>query len=1799
MLQDTSAQVIEASSPHKEPLYITLLASEWNSLAGGLSTLNREFAIHLAQQTNVRVSLLVPEGACNDRDKREAQSFDINVVEAKQRLGYEPLDWLGIPPEGHRMDVVVGHGVKLGRQVQFIKCFPKFQNCKWVHTVHTAPEDLGKYKSYENPTSRGEQKHWAEVGLCKCADLVVPVGPKLVKAYSSYLQGCKKQEDIIGLTPGLFDREFGDIVQIPKTENDDFKVLLCGRGDNEDFELKGYDIAVKAFADPRLKRKSYHLLFVGAPDGMQDEVRKRLLNHGITEKQLTVRKFVQCRSGIKELLCEVDLAIMPSKSEGFGLVALEALSAGLPVLVGSNSGFASAIMDLLLGEYSIVDSDDPAKWAEAIEGVCGRHGMRLDGIKILRERYGMKYVWKTQCKALVERLSGMISDDQGTSISQSLAADDSMRQQTFVIPEGTTRGTQGKQPATKTTRPHSVFTSKQSEFAMRSETCVEPTLSEIFYAETSTAQDQAFEAVNLIEQGPSSVSESVSCPDVRTIQHIVGDAVSSGRENGTQGKQHTTTTRVGEQDSPLTSKHLETTLLSDAFVEPSQASSERRSVLKQGRRPIHLHPSATPPVKKQRRDTDIRRVFTHNSVVVKLLREEYNRRAQLRPLFWDSTIRLPLEKVYTRLKIVSRHRRGNQGETKCWGDVIWAEDSRRDEIWTEARDNKVNPSDVFGMLKENKNVMTIIEGSPGIGKTTFSLKLAYDWANQSGCRASFPEFELVLLLKCRDIDGDLTKAITEQLFPKDLSKDAMKELFRFLEDIENQEKVLIILDGLDELPEKSRHYVNDLLHRKRWAFCYVLTTTRQEKGIQIREQLEFVFDLFLQIEGFTEEDSFEYIRRHFKIAGPEHLSKGENLIEEIKQNALLQDLRTNPLNLLLLCVVYEDHEGELPSSRTDLYHVIVVCLLRRYCAKHNMKASKWDMDLETQFERDIRCLGKLAWNCLLNDRHSFFEEELEELESRNEKLVARELGFVYKEESLKRLKPQHEYCFLHKSFQEYLAASYVARKLRRKKFNVFKHLNFDAVVKKFPQVFVFVCGILREEASILFAQIGEELKSDWEWLKDSLAAAEFFIDSWSESGNAEGMANTLCSFIPFPRVVHLFFMDTIDSVVRDEKLMRVLLFCRTFSEVKAPDEIHFKSAHSWSFFDNISFVRDLAFLPNLKSLDIFGLDMNVEMARELFQGLPDFASLTKLVLPAIPETIDWDIVAEALTASKVLERVAFTLIGERGDGWARALYAGLCADTPLSSVDLTISGQMSETALQALENLLLNKSLSSVSVIVERGLSYSLAVIQSRALARETAVKSLELRVNGKLSFCCANLIERGIVKNNSLSNLVVSLRGELPDNWQAILENLNAQLAEKSSVTFEICPNTFSPVTAIELRDVLPCGVDDGPLFPEDSITLNVWGVLTVDGAEALWDFLVNESHVTLNIHGKLTDDFLQCLARPVDEELPLCSITINTWDQLTNEGRAIFKELELDKNPAVTLNVCDKHVPSDESGDNEIESIDDPESLIALFEEAENTGKENLTVTINVQSDDSTCDDSDDSSCDDSDDSIDILHLVWARNWSLNSLSLTINNFRPWSTRLSLTLIDCLEGCISLKSLNLTLNEYHGWEDNNAFRLREGLGRNTSLISLTLTLNIHRIIWRETDDLDHISKHFYGPITSVDSFTLTVSDFTGSDGLGLYVVPLLSDFKSLTTLNVTLNRCGDFVYEGLPDSLVEAMKTNSLRTLRLKFNDSSYEDFYNYGESFSEWLVNSPSLKVIELSFSRHGVVGSSLQTLKWEKQ
>ena len=377
-------EVNNDSSPSSRNLRVTFLASEWGSSKGGLSTLNRELAMNIAKNPRVKVSYFVL--SCNEEDKKAARRHKIELIEAARRPGFDELEWLNFPPKDLQIDVVVGHGVKLGRQAQIIR---ESHECKWIHVVHTDPEELGIYKEYANPISNAQKKHETEVELCELADFVVPVGPKLYKAFHSYLASCKEEQYFFEFTPGIL-AEFSELKQgLDKREV--CKVLCFGRGDSEDFKLKGFDIAARAVA------KSSHciLLFVGAAKGKLEETQTRFLDFDILPSQLRVRPFLDCREDLKKVFCEADLVVMPSRTEGFGLTGLEALSAGLPILVSLKSGFGEALMKVLFGHNFVVDSDDPDQWAKAIEKVCNNdRSSRIEECETLRNFYQRKYSWK-------------------------------------------------------------------------------------------------------------------------------------------------------------------------------------------------------------------------------------------------------------------------------------------------------------------------------------------------------------------------------------------------------------------------------------------------------------------------------------------------------------------------------------------------------------------------------------------------------------------------------------------------------------------------------------------------------------------------------------------------------------------------------------------------------------------------------------------------------------------------------------------------------------------------------------------------------------------------------------------------------------------------------------------------------------------------------------------------------------------------------------------------------------------------------------------------------------------------------------------------------------------------------------------------------------------------------------------------------------------------------------------------------------------------------------------------------------
>ena len=383
-------------------LKVTLLSSEWRSTKGDVSTINRELAIQLAKHPSVEVSVYLPQ--CSEEDKQDAASYNALLIKAEAMPCYEnPIDWLSYLPEGHAVDCVVGYGAVLGRQVQFIK---RYHKCKWIQIVHTAPEELDMYRSHA--ILRAEKLHQDEVKLCEKADQVVAVGPKLADVFRHDLRSCGKDQDVLELTTGIFS-EFSDVMQATE-ERKTFSVLMFGPDDNGDFKLNGYDIAARAIAELKDEPQPYKLFFVGAPRGEEEKVRYLLLQQGIDRRQLTVRCFCESREKLARLFCEVDLAIMPSRTEGFGLATLEALSAGLPVLVSGNSGLGEALKKVPYGLSFVVESEDPRDWARAIKAV--RHKdrkMRLKEIEKTREAYAGEYSWEEQCDKLVERMSNITS----------------------------------------------------------------------------------------------------------------------------------------------------------------------------------------------------------------------------------------------------------------------------------------------------------------------------------------------------------------------------------------------------------------------------------------------------------------------------------------------------------------------------------------------------------------------------------------------------------------------------------------------------------------------------------------------------------------------------------------------------------------------------------------------------------------------------------------------------------------------------------------------------------------------------------------------------------------------------------------------------------------------------------------------------------------------------------------------------------------------------------------------------------------------------------------------------------------------------------------------------------------------------------------------------------------------------------------------------------------------------------------------------------------------------------------------
>ena len=379
---------------------------------------------------------------------------------------------------------------------------------------------------------------------------------------------------------------------------------------------------------------------------------------------------------------------------------------------------------------------------------------------------------------------------------------------------------------------------------------------------------------------------------------------------------------------------------------------------------------------------------------VELIKRKY-KGAVLCPFPWcEDELQLQLSKVFTRLKIVEKKKERAR---------------RTKEI--------VPMTDAFRSHEECKEPrVVLIEGEPGIGKTTCCQKLAYDWSVESiSAEARFPKVKMLLLLKCRDMKtADIEEAIDYQLLPLDAEEKEKENFFRFIR--QNQSRILLVLDGLDELSETVYEGLLPLIQGRIFPSTYLMLTARHELGMKVRREC----DTLLEVVGYTEEDADTYIEKYFRDHDDPSLAK--KLIKNLRKNPQLRELTANPLNTALLCLICEDAQGKLPYNKTILYCELVSCALKRNLKKKGIPLVNAD-PIEVCSEQ-LNQLGELALEALVRDQLYFTTEKL-----RGHSTEFLDFGLLSREASASKIRPKPSYAFTHRTFQEYFAAFHVAHEL--------------------------------------------------------------------------------------------------------------------------------------------------------------------------------------------------------------------------------------------------------------------------------------------------------------------------------------------------------------------------------------------------------------------------------------------------------------------------------------------------------------------------------------------------------------------------------------------------------------------------------------------------------------------------------------------------------------------------------------------------------------------------------------------------
>ncbi|MFN7852251.1 MAG: NACHT domain-containing protein [Dolichospermum sp.] len=419
-----------------------------------------------------------------------------------------------------------------------------------------------------------------------------------------------------------------------------------------------------------------------------------------------------------------------------------------------------------------------------------------------------------------------------------------------------------------------------------------------------------------------------------------------------------------------------------------------------------------------------------------------------------------LDDIYTEVQCLQ------PGEIKNFESVTALEENYRQNGSRKLTNEKSARQN--GITIANQYAHLMILGQPGAGKSTFLRKIGLE--TLKGNSGQIQSQYIPVLIELKQFTGDEVNILN--IIANEFLACQLPQAEAFTNKLLNQGKLLLLLDGLDEVPSRNFELVIDRIQNfvkqyKQNKFVISCRTAAYRQ--KFNNFKEFI------IADFDDQQIQQFINNWFYSEVDKKLGTAEKCRNKINSEKATRELARTPLLLTFLCLEYDESQ-DLPKKKATLYGNALDILLRRWASEKRLPYEPIYRQLGIDLEKIM--LAEIAYNNFAKDKLFFSQQEvlnqIQKFLSNNDNAPknldpGKILDAITIEQGILVERARDVFSFSHLTLQEYLTAQYIDDHRLIEKL-VTEHLTDE----RWKEVFLLVAGVMRGGADDLLLLMEKE-----------------------------------------------------------------------------------------------------------------------------------------------------------------------------------------------------------------------------------------------------------------------------------------------------------------------------------------------------------------------------------------------------------------------------------------------------------------------------------------------------------------------------------------------------------------------------------------------------------------------------------------------------------------------------------------------------------------------------------------------------